>query len=344
MTPATPSWRPVAAPAMWRARARLLQRIRAFFAAAGVLEVDTPQLAAHAVTDPHIDSLPVQYRGRRLFLNTSPEYPMKRLLAACPQPIYQICHAFREDAPGPYHQPEFSLLEWYRPGFTLEALMDELAALIIAVSDGRFDEQDFQRLSYRQAFEQTLGLNPHACTVRQCRQRAEALAIAIPQGMDMGVNEELDAGMEAEDSIRDDWLDWLLVAAVLPALPGDRFTLLYDYPASQAALARVDRNAQGEAVAKRFELLFGELELANAFDELTDAAEQRDRFARELALREAQGRVQSACDENLLAALEHGLPACSGIALGLDRLLMVLEGAASIDQVMTFPVGGEGEN
>ena len=301
----------------------MLKNIRAFFETRSVLEVETPLLSHYATTDPHLDSLSSRFREQTCYLNTSPEYAMKRLLADNPQAIYQICKAFRDDELGLHHNPEFTLLEWYRPGFDLAQLMAELEQLVVSVFKDSTIAPEFEYLSYQQAFENVSDINPHQTTANECYQFAVADAVEIPQGLTV-----------ADDV--DDWLDWLLTQRVLPAFQKHGFTFLYDYPASQCALAKVENDGGQVAVAKRFELFFGEIELANGFFELTDADEQRRRFQQENERRQLAGKEVVAIDENFIAALVHGLPECSGVALGLDRLLMVLTAAESIDQVLSF--------
>lgn len=313
----------------------MLKNIRAFFDAHSVIEVETPLLSRHATTDPHLDSLQSRFREQRCYLNTSPEYAMKRLLASWRQPIYQICKAFRDDELGPNHNPEFTMLEWYRPGFDDVQLMSEVADLIVnicassehAVSEASsLQPPRFERISYQQAFEKFAGLNPHRASSLQCQQAAIRHNVEIPQGLGF-------------DDAVDDWLDWLLTQLVFPGFKKDCFTFLYDYPASQCALAKIAENEQGVLVAKRFELFFGEIELANGFHELTDVDEQLFRFQQENHEREKIGKLPADIDENLIAALRHGLPDCSGVAVGLDRLLMVLTDNTAIDKVLAFSWG-----
>lgn len=328
-------------------RALMLKNIRAFFDGRDVIEVETPLLSKYATTDPHLESLSSRFREQNYYLNTSPEYAMKRLLASSKQAIYQICKAFRDDELGANHNPEFSMLEWYRPGYDDMQLMQELAALVTALLDaagldaigldaagldaiglddtetGPARKIEFTYKSYQQAFEEAIGLNPHQTTTDECYRLAVAHRVEIPQGLTIA------------DAV-DDWLDWLLTQTVLPAFNKDGFTFLYDYPASQCALARIERNEQQVVVAKRFELFFGEIELANGFHELTDADEQLSRFQQENKVRLQSGLRAVEIDENFIAALRHGLPECAGVALGLDRLLMVITGSNHIDQVLTF--------
>ena len=314
---------------MLQLRARMLSDIRAFFAERDVLEVETPVLSRYATTDLYLDSMRCHVGGRRYFLNTSPEYAMKRLLAQHKLPIYQVSRVFRDDEIGQYHNPEFSLLEWYRPGLDDVMLMDEVEALVKRLylrDDGR-RTVSVQRISYHDAFVKVLGADPHEVTAHQCYGLAVECGIDIPRGM------------SKSESDRDAWLDWLLTQAVMPLVSATHvFTFLYDYPATQAALAAIAPNGAGREVAKRFELFFGELELANGFLELTDADEQRRRFERDNRLRQAAGKEAMPVDEYLLDALAHGMPSSAGVALGLDRLLMVLSDSESIDKVIGFTV------
>jgi lysyl-tRNA synthetase class 2 len=314
---------------MLQMRARMLSDIRAFFAERDVLEVETPVLSRYATTDLHLDSMQCHVGGRRYFLNTSPEYAMKRLLAQHRAPIYQVSRAFRDDEIGQYHNPEFSLLEWYRPGFDDVMLMAEVEVLVRRLyrRDDRPQAISIQRISYHDAFLKVLGVDPHEITAYECHSLAIERGIDIPEGMGKS------------ESDRDAWLDWFLTQAVMPSVSaGHAFTLLCDYPVSQAALAAIAPDETGRMVAKRFELFFGELELANGFLELTDADEQRRRFDRDNRLRQAAGKQAMPVDEYLLDALAHGMPSSAGVALGLDRLLMVLSDSASIDKVIGFTV------
>ena len=307
----------------------MLKSIRVFFDARDVLEVETPLLSLYSTTDPHLDSLAARFRDQRCYLNTSPEYGMKRLLAGSNRAIYQVCKSFRDDELGQYHNPEFTMLEWYRPGYDMAQLMKELQELVTElwrVLHESIPAPVFDSLSYRQAFEQSAGIDPHRATSSVCMQVAKDKGVEIPQGLDV-------------DDDTDEWLDWLLTQLVLPSLAKDGFTFIYDYPASQCSLARIEKDGRQQSVAKRFELLFGDLELANGFYELTDAEEQLQRFNAENAIRLKNKRAAGRIDENLIDALTAGLAECSGVAVGLDRLLMVLSGAESIEQVLSFSWG-----
>jgi len=309
------NWHPSATPEVLRARARLLHRLRAFFDARGVLEVETPQLSSRSVTDPAIEPLLVTsgtcVAGAR-FLPPSPEFPMKRLLAAHAAPIYQVTRAFRDGESGPRHSPEFTLLEWYRPGFDLETLMDEVAELLRLCLGERAERSS----SYRALFHQRLRLDPMTASAREL----EAVARQHIEAGDLGGDRDL-------------WLDLLMSHVIEPQLEGVWF--VYDYPPSQAALARVETR-DGVEVARRFEVFADGVELANGFHELADAREQRRRFEADNARRRERGQPERPIDERLLAALEHGLPDCCGVALGVDRLLMLITGATDIRDVLAF--------
>jgi len=300
----------------------MLQNLRAFFAERRVLEVETPLLSRAAITDPNLHSLSSACCGSPLFLHTSPEFFMKRLLAAERRDIYQVCKVFRDDEQGSRHNPEFTMLEWYRQGFDQFQLMDEIQQLLQCLWPALTgaDAPAARRLSYQQAFLDALAIDPLQAGCEQLQHCAAQHGIETPIGMDL------------QD--RDMWLDWLLVRQVMPGFDSQSLTYLYDYPASQAALARLSQ--QDPRVARRFELFYGELELANGFHELADAAQQRLRFEQENNKRRQQGHAPMPLDEHLLQALETGLPDCAGVALGLDRLLMVLLHKTSIEQVLSF--------
>lgn len=321
-------WRPSADLSVLRLRAELLAQIRAFFAARGVLEVETPALSAAAITDPHLASFKTCYsgpgsqHGRPLYLHTSPEFAMKRLLAAGSGCIYQIARVFRDGEAGSRHNPEFTLLEWYRVGFDHHRLMDEVAELVGMLLAGRLALAEPERLSYRQIFQHHLNLDPHRATVADLAACAETRNISIP------------TGMPPDDP--DPWLDLLLTHCVEPRLGSGRLTFVHDYPASQAALARL--RPDDPPVGERFELYINGIELANGFHELGDAVEQRRRFAQENAARRAAGLPVMPVDEHLLAALEFGLPDCAGVALGFDRLVMLATRKTSLAEVLAFPL------
>ena len=312
-----------------RIRAEVMTRIRGFFADRGVLEVETPLLASAPVTDLHLAALSTRYRGpghdagRRLWLQTSPEFAMKRLLAAGSGPLYQVCKAFRDGEAGSRHNPEFTILEWYRPGWDHHRLMDEVGELLDVVlgqGSGRGRGRG-ERITYSEAFQRHVGIDPHSASPTELAARAHSLlGDAIP---DLGDD-------------RDGWLELLLSHVIEPELGRDGPTFVYDYPASQAALART--RPGDPPVAERFEAWVDGIELANGYHELTDPAEQRQRFEVDLAARRERGLPEVPMDHRLLAAMEHGLPDCAGVAVGVDRVVMLAAGAKRIDEVIAFPV------
>jgi len=313
------NWQPVADIENMKKRARMLQSIRAFFAQRDVLEVDTPSLSTAAVTDLHIESFS-STMNEKLYLQTSPEFTMKRLLASGYPSIYQICKVYRKEEQGPFHNPEFTMLEWYRTGFDYKQLMAEVMGLLLVLTGHNEPGTGCDQLSYQQAFMQVVNIDPLNTSVNELKECCLQNAIEIPQGM-------------TDDNV-DEWLDWVLTQRVAPAFSKDKFTVLYDYPASQCALATINTEKN---VAERFEVYFGELELANGFNELRDAKEQKKRFEADNEKRLASGLEAMPIDAHFIAALEAGLPACAGVAIGLDRLLMVLSGKNAISEVLAFP-------
>lgn len=311
------NWKPSASASMLAARASLLAQIRKFFAQRNVLEVETPVLAAATVSDLHIQSWKTEnswgQNNQSLYLQTSPEYAMKRLLASGSGAIYQLAKAFRFEERSNRHNPEFTLLEWYQPGYSLSGLMDEVEALLALVTP----VTDIQRLSYREIFQKNLDIDPHQIPTRDL----EALA-------------KCEISLVAEGLSRTDYLQLILSQIIEPNMRGNWF--LYDYPEDQAALAQVKIDSAGIKVAQRFELFCSGMEIANGYFELTDPAEQRRRFESDLEKRQQANRSSVPIDENLIAALESGLPDCAGVALGVDRLLMIATGAKSIDEVISF--------
>ncbi len=304
-------WRPATAREALAARASLLAHIRAFFAQRDVLEVETPCLARHGVTDLHIQCIEVPGYG---FLQSSPEYHMKRLLAAGSGAIWQISKVFRHGEAGRRHNPEFSLLEWYRPGFSLDELIDECVALLSPL----LKPETVIRHQFRDVFRQHTGLDPLTAS-------ASELALRAQQN---GAPGDLD---------KPALVDWLMATVVEPALPKDALVVVDDFPGWAAALACKRQDHDGEWVAQRFEIYCGGYELANGYHELTDATEQAARFQRDRQLRQQHGLRDMAADPQLLAALEHGLPDCSGVAIGLDRVLMAQLGVGDIRELLAFP-------
>lgn len=316
--PARP-WPPAATLDTLRARAALLHRIHVFFERREVMEVNTPVLSAAGTVDPNIHSFAVNgdTGDPSLWLHTSPEFAMKRLLAAGSGAIYQICPVFRREERGRLHNPEFHMLEWYRPGFDHHALMDELAALLRNICTHRLLIVPARRLTYRDAFTTHAGVDPFRAEISEL---GDCLS-------HHSVYHSLDRNGD-----RDVWLDLIMASVVGPRLGRDAPALVYDYPASQAALARV--RPGDPPVAERFELFVGGIEVANGFHELTDADEQARRFEREHG--RGSGR-RPPIDRALIEALHAGLPPCAGVAVGLDRLLMLDLDLSSIAEAIAFP-------
>jgi len=356
-------WRPTASTATLAQRAALLARAREFFARRGVLEVDTPLLIGTAVTDVHIHSARVELDtgARPLSLATSPEYAMKRLLAAGSGDIYQISHVVRAGERSRLHNPEFTLIEWYRLGFTLDALMNEVQALarelLGAPRDARAGAgsaapgavRRSERITYRDAFLRVLGLDPLTADIAELERAAGRHGFVATREKqptppkDRATTRDKGATAREEHAApadshrdRDMLLDYLMGAVIGPALGLGALTFVHGYPASQAALAQLDPH--DPRVALRFELYCEGIELANGFRELASSAEQRARFECDRQERARRGLQVPEMDERLLAALDAGLPPCSGVALGFDRLLMIALGARHIDEVLAFPI------
>jgi elongation factor P--(R)-beta-lysine ligase len=316
-------WRPTAALELLRARAAMLARIRGYFAAQGVPEVQTPVLSSAAVSDPEIESIAaLPAGGARLYLHTSPEYAMKRLLAAGFGDCYQVCPVFRDGEAGRLHNTEFTMVEWYRLDFGVGEMERDVDRLLrVACAELRsFAPARF--MSYRDAVRDASGV--------------DSVADGIP-AMRAALAERGIVPVRSEDWNRDQWLDLLMGAVVGPALGHDAPVFVQDYPPSQAALARLRVLPDGSAVAERFELYVDGLELANGFRELPDALEQRRRFEQDQAMRRRRAAAVRPLDERLLAALGHGLPDCAGVALGFDRLVMAAHRLPSLEAAMAFP-------
>jgi len=309
-------WRPSASLRALRARAELLAAIRAFFAERGVLEVDCPALGAAGAPDAWIEPFRVRTPHGPRFLHTSPELAMKRLLAAGSGDIYFLGHVYRAGEWGRRHNPEFTLLEWYRLGWDHHRLMEEVAALVAALFPPAAEHPP-EKLTYETAFRRSLGIDPWTAGA------GELARVAGRRGLTGGA-----------DWDRAAWLDLLFAEIVARDFPADRLTLVHDFPPEQAALARLREGPRPRA--ERFELFWGPMELANGFHELTDAVEQRARFEGERTRRRAAGLPEVPPDARFLAALEAGLPDCAGVALGVDRLLMEILGADQIGAVLPF--------
>jgi len=305
----------------------MLAAIRRFFDTQEVLEVETPLLCRATGTDPQLDFFSSQFNfppnQQTLYLQTSPEFAMKRLLAAGSGSIYQVCKAFRNGEAGRYHNPEFTILEWYRVGYDLQQLMAEVAELLQQVLAPFHAVLPVNQTSYRQLFLASTGLDPLRFSVNE--YHAYAVANAFPEAIDLcGDDHAL-------------WLDFIFSHRVQSMMDRGAIYLLHGYPAIQSSLARL--SAGDPRISERFELFVNGVELGNGFFELADPLEQEARFDREIAYRLDRGLPAVSKDEAFLAALKSGLPDCSGVAIGLDRLLMIALDSTSIDEVLTFPVG-----
>lgn len=315
-------WRSTASIENLKKRADINAQIRTFFAERDVLEVETPLMTQAAVSDPYIDTIECRYhpvpgqQEQARYLQSSPEYAMKRLLASGSGPIYQICKAFRNGEAGRRHNPEFTMLEWYRPGFDHNDLMDEVEALVAPI----LALENCKRLSYGEVFQRYLNIDPHTAT-------AAELSAITRQHIEL----------EMEDDNRDNWLNVLMSHLIEPKLAELGAVFVYDYPASQAALARVAEDNSGQQVACRFELFFQGVELANGYFELTDADEQARRFQQDLRQRQEEGLPQRPVDDLLVDALLSGMPECAGVAMGIDRLVMLALGTEQIQDVIALP-------
>ncbi|AGG30350.1 elongation factor P--(R)-beta-lysine ligase [Morganella morganii] len=316
-------WQPTAPIANLLKRAKIVNEIRHFFADRGVLEVETPTMSQATVTDVHLRAFETQFtgpgaaQGITLYLMTSPEYHMKRLLAAGSGPIYQMGRSYRNEEAGRYHNPEFTMLEWYRPHYDMYRLINEVDDLL----QQTLECESAESLSYQQAFLRYLDIDPLTAEKDKLREVAAKLDVS---------------NIADTEEDRDTILQLLFMVGVEPHIGLEKPTFIYHFPASQASLAEI--SSEDHRVAERFEVYYKGVELANGFRELTDAAEQRQRFERDNRKRAAMGLPEQPIDENLLAALEHGFPECAGVALGIDRLIMLALGAERISDVIAFPV------
>jgi lysyl-tRNA synthetase class 2 len=312
-------WRPTASRQAIEARARLLSDIRSFFAERGVLEVETPLLSSAGNSDPNISSIATAGDPPR-YLRTSAEYPMKRLLAAGLPDIYELGRVFRAAEKGARHNPEFTMLEWYRHGLGYRELALEVIELVKHCGHGRFGHWPIVHTTYRELFLQHLGLDPHRCDEEECR------ALALERNIHAG---QLDL---------DGWLDLLLSHLIQPAMDAESITVIRDFLPQQAALACIRTDSASQiSVAERFEVYLGQAELANGYHELSDWAEQQRRFEDDRKLRRLRGEETAPLDQRLLDALQSGLPGCSGVAVGVDRLLMAVLGVDHIQMALAFP-------
>lgn len=305
----------------WLKRQALMNKVRNFFTSRNSLEVETPTLSNAGGTDPQLDYFQVGVEGEPpRFMMTSPEFHMKRLLAAGFGDIFQITKSFRKDEFGSHHNNEFSMVEWYRVGWPQEKLMDEVEALVSEILGTPINAR---RTRWIDAFKNYAGVDPVNCALEDFAATCKAREIPVPEG--------------CESMPREEWWDYLMVFVIEPALASNGPEFILDYPPSQAALAQTYVDADGLTWAKRFELFVDQVELCNGYTELTDAAEQRRRFAADLEIRKQMGKPLPPIDEHFLAGLESGMPACSGVALGLDRLFMLAMGKSEISDVILFP-------
>ncbi|HDR1025712.1 elongation factor P--(R)-beta-lysine ligase [Pasteurella multocida] len=315
------NWQPSASIENLLARAKIIAEIRRFFTDRGLLEVETPVLSEFGVTDVHLSTFnttfisPTAEKSKALWLSTSPEYHMKRLLAAGSGPIFQLCHVFRNEEAGQRHNPEFTMLEWYRPHFDMYRLINEVDDLLQQILDCKPTES----LSYQFVFQEYVGLDPLSA------EKAELVAKAKQYHL-----------QQAEQEDRDTLLQFLFSTVVEPNIGKENPVAVYHFPATQAALAQI--SSEDHRVAERFEFYYKGLELANGFHELTDVNEQLHRFEQDNVQRQKMGLPQRQIDKRLLGALQAGVPNCSGIALGVDRLLMIALDANAIHEVMAFGI------
>jgi len=320
------AWQPTASLDSLYLRAEILRKIRGFFLARNLLEVETPILGHSCGTDPYLDFFTTSYglvsESDTLFLQTSPEFAMKRLLCAGSGSIYQICKAFRNGEVGRFHNPEFTMLEWYRVGYNLADLIAEVIELLEYLSVGFLSLSATEQFSYQDVFFEKTGLDSLVFSLERYsafalnHNHSEALAIC---GHDHGL-----------------WLDFIFSHYVQPALGLSGFCLVYGYPAIQSSLARINQNNPN--TVDRVEVFFNGIELGNGYYELQDSKEQNQRFDLEIKYRDLTGRPRVVKDDRLLSALEFGLPECAGIAIGLDRLLMILSQNTHIEDVLSFPI------
>ena len=302
----------------WVKRQALMARVRDFFVHRDVLEVETPVLSAYGGTDPQLDYFEIEDPKR--FMMTSPEFHMKRLLATKFGDIFQITKSFRKDEFGGHHNNEFSMVEWYRVGMPQDKLMDEVEDLVSEIIGTKLNAR---RTRWIDAFKNYAGVNPFCEKLSDFADACRAREIPVPE--------------KSESLNREDWWDYLMVFLVEPALASNGPEFILDYPPSQAALAQTYVDADGFTWARRFELFVNQVELCNGYTELTDAVEQRRRFNADLEIRKGMNKPLPPIDERFLAALESGMPACSGVALGLDRLFMLALGKEEIADVILFP-------
>lgn len=327
------NWQPQALKQTIIARAKFYQDIRQFFNERQILEVDTPLMCHAAIQDPHLHPIPVQYRDfghaeKTYYLQTSPEFAMKRMLAMNIGPIYQLCKAFRNGEQGKIHNPEFTILEWYRPSMDHFQLMDEVDDFLIKI----LGTEKSERITYRDLFLEKIKLNPFTANLNELEN------CAIHHKININLN-HIQSNQHDQNLTTDDWLNLLLTHIIEPTLGFNTPTMVYDFPASQAALAKIRYDSVNSiSVAERFEVYIQGMELANGYHELTDATIQLERFKNDAQTRKTLNHPEIPIDMFLVQALESGLPDCAGVALGIDRLLMLKLGIKNIEDVLAFPI------
>ncbi|MEM8843417.1 MAG: EF-P lysine aminoacylase EpmA [Pseudomonadota bacterium] len=308
------NWQPNTTLETLRLRAQMFMQVREFFLERGLLEVETPLLDRYTVTDPNIESFEVMIGDEKYYLQTSPEYAMKRLIASGSPDIYQICKSFRKSEKGPLHNPEFTMLEWYRKTFSLQEIMQEAANLICLLVT-RLDQPSY--ISYEQACMQVMDLSLSELTHEKLKSIASEHGLQIQQSFS-----------------KDQLLDFVFTRCVTKTFDKNSLTIVYQYPSSQAVLAKITQD--NPQTAERFEIFCGELELANGYVELTDHKEQLDRFQTDLDIRKQRKLPEIDVDYRLIVAQQHGLPDCAGVAVGLDRVLMLIINSSDIKDSISF--------
>jgi lysyl-tRNA synthetase class 2 len=327
-------WQPTASINALRERAAIIRTIRAFFHARNVLEVETPSLSSHTVTDPYIEAMSTQHTepgasdSAPLYLQTSPEYAMKRLLAAGSGDIFQIGKAFRDDEVGRLHNPEFTMLEWYRVGFSMQTLIDEVAALLVEV----LPIAEVEQFTYCELFERILAFNPLTIHITELLSYCNSCGLG-DYAESLQANIQVIQASDNQLLLKDGLLQVIFSQQIESQIGELKPAIVTHFPASQASLATLTASGQ---TANRFEVYFKGIELANGFNELTDASEQRNRFEQDNQKRKALGLSVKPIDSYFLQALSAGLPKCSGVALGIDRLVMLACNKTSVGEVISF--------
>lgn len=316
MTANSVDWQPDCSINALKARARLNRQVRAFLSERGVLEVETPALSQSGNTDPYIDSFSVETPAGSRYLHTSPEYPMKRLLAAGSGDIYQICKVWRQDESGGRHNPEFTLLEYYRVGFSYQRLMQEVAALLHTLLPRLSKPAQF--ITYQDCFLERLAINPHIVSEEQLTNCAREQGLAVDSAL-----------------TRQAWLDLLFTHVIEAGFASDRLTFVYHYPAEQSALACVTEH-QGHAVAERFEIYLGAMELGNGYQELLDGEANAKKLQQDAQQRMVNGSAAVPMDQRFISAMHQGMPHSAGVAIGLDRVLLCQQGKKTLNRVISF--------